>query len=133
MTSNIGIAIASIMLFLAVGAGAFGSHGLRGMVSPELIEVWKTAVLYHLIHGLGLLLIAILHELRPLPALTKAWLLMLFGIIMFSGSLYLIVLTGIRWLGPITPLGGLVLMLSWLLLAWSSLKRVGPPSASNNS
>lgn len=111
-----------IVLFIAVGAGAFGSHGLRGLVSPELIEVWKTAVLYQLIHGLALLLIAILLELRPAQLLAKAWLTMLLGVGLFSGSLYLIVLTGNRWLGPVTPIGGLILLLSWLMVAWGGFR-----------
>lgn len=111
-----------IVLFIAVGAGAFGSHGLRGLVSPELIEVWKTAVLYQLIHGLALLLIAILLELRSAQLLAKAWLTMLLGVGLFSGSLYLIVLTGNRWLGPVTPIGGLILLLSWLMVAWGGFR-----------
>lgn len=123
MDARARVAIASLTLFLAVGAGAFGSHGLHDIVDPQLIEVWKTAVLYQLVHGLGLLLIAILHEVRPLPGISRAWLLMLAGMLMFSGSLYCLVLTGARWLGPVTPLGGLILMLSWLLLAWASVKQ----------
>lgn len=122
MTQNSRIALGGIVLFLAVGAGAFGSHGLRGMVPPQLIEIWKTAVLYHLFHGLGLLVVAGLHQLQPSRILAQAWLTMLAGMLLFSGSLYLIVLTGSRWLGPITPLGGLTMMASWLLVSWAGLK-----------
>jgi uncharacterized membrane protein YgdD (TMEM256/DUF423 family) len=122
MNLNTRIAVSALLLFVGVGAGAFGAHALQGMVGPRPLEVWRTAVLYQLVHGLGLLLLTILSELRPARLLKLAWATMLLGVLLFSGSLYLIVLTGARWLGPITPLGGLVMMLSWLLLAWAALR-----------
>lgn len=103
---------------LAVGLGAFGAHGLKGRLSAELLAVYQTGVQYHIYHSLGLLLIGILA--LHLPA--SIWLkwsgaLMLFGILCFSGSLYLLAVTGVRWLGAITPLGGLAFLIAWLLLA----------------
>jgi uncharacterized membrane protein YgdD (TMEM256/DUF423 family) len=103
---------------LAVGLGAFGAHGLKGRLSAELLAVYQTGVQYHIYHSLGLVLIGILA--LHLPA--SIWLkwsgaLMLFGILCFSGSLYLLAVTGVRWLGAITPLGGLAFLIAWLLLA----------------
>ncbi len=123
MTQRIRITFSGLLLFLAVGAGAFGAHALRAAFEPRQLEVWQTAVLYHLIHGLGLLLLAALIELRPaVKALRAAWVTMALGLLLFSGSLYLILLTGMRWLGPITPIGGSALMLAWLMLAWAGFK-----------
>ncbi len=103
---------------LAVGLGAFGAHGLKGRLSADLLAVYQTGVQYHIYHSLGLVLIGILA--LNLPA--SIWLkwsgaLMLFGILCFSGSLYLLAVTGVRWLGAITPLGGLAFLIAWLLLA----------------
>ncbi|NLO79767.1 MAG: DUF423 domain-containing protein [Xanthomonadaceae bacterium] len=123
MTSCIRFAVAGCLMFLAVGAGAFGSHGLRNLVAPDRVEAWETAVLYHLVHGLALLVVALLHAWRPSKPLAWAWGFMLLGVCLFSGSIYTIVLTGARWLGPVTPLGGVTLMLSWLLLAWAGTRR----------
>lgn len=115
---NLRIALAGLALALAVAAGAFGAHALRAVVDPRQIEVWQTAVLYHLVHGLALLVLAALIELRPsLRSLRLAWATIGTGLLLFSGSLYLIVLTGARWLGPITPLGGVAMIAGWLLLA----------------
>ena len=109
-------------LMIAIGAGAFGAHALRNAVSPEMLSVWQTAVLYQLVHGLGLLAIAALtprFNSRLLPC--AAW-LMLAGIVLFSGSLYALVLGGIRWLGAITPIGGTAFIVAWLLVALAALR-----------
>ncbi|HET8598534.1 MAG TPA: DUF423 domain-containing protein [Castellaniella sp.] len=121
MTPRFLILCGSLVLALGVAAGAFGAHGLRRLVSPELLETWRTAAHYQMIHGLGLLLIAALWAwLAPRPA---AWAggLMLAGLLVFSGSLYALVLTGIRTLGAVTPVGGLLMIASWVVLfaaAW---------------
>ncbi|HEX7385789.1 MAG TPA: DUF423 domain-containing protein [Castellaniella sp.] len=107
----------ALAMALGVATGAFGAHGLRRMVSADLLSVWQTAAHYQLIHGLGLLALAALWpRLAPGLALWSSW-TMLLGMILFSGSLYALVLTGHRLLGAITPVGGALLILSWLLLA----------------
>ena len=110
----------ALVLALAVATGAFGAHGLRRLVTPDLLEVWRTAAHYQMIHGIGLLLMAALWP--RLAATPAAWAgsLMLAGVILFSGSLYALVLTGTRILGAITPIGGLLMILSWLMLGWAA-------------
>ncbi|HKL27234.1 MAG TPA: DUF423 domain-containing protein [Desulfuromonadales bacterium] len=116
--------IGSLSALLGVALGAFGAHGLKSRVHPDMLAVWQTGVQYHLVHALGLLLIAILCQLLPQAGLLRpaGWVL-LAGTLLFSGSLYLMVLTGVRALGMITPLGGIAFLLGWLLLAlaaWQS-------------
>ena len=116
------VALGSFNMFLAVALGAFGAHGLKSRVSVEMLAVWQTAVLYHLVHALGLLLVGMLAAHLPVKA--AGWTLFT-GIVLFSGSLYLMVLTDIRSLGVITPLGGVAFLAGWLLLAVSALKLAG--------
>ncbi|MEO5719578.1 MAG: DUF423 domain-containing protein [Chthoniobacterales bacterium] len=107
--------IAASLCFLAVGLGAFGAHALKGtLVTNATTEVWKTAALYHFLHALALLVLAALPSVsRPVAGL------FLSGILLFSGSLYLLALTNVKWLGAITPLGGLCFLAGWLwLIAW---------------
>ena len=110
--------LGSLNALIGVGLGAFGAHGLKTKVDPEMLTVWNTAVQYHLIHALGLLLIGILSQLMPAAPLIKnaGWSILL-GILLFSGSLYALVLTGNKSLGIITPLGGVAFLIGWLLLA----------------
>ncbi len=125
MNPRILILCGALILALGVAAGAFGAHGLRRLVAPELLESWRTAAHYQLVHGAGLLLLAALWpRLAPGPA-GWAGLLMLLGVVLFSGSLYALVLTGVRALGAVTPLGGLLMILSWLLLAWAAWRHPG--------
>ncbi len=112
----------SMLAALAVLLGAFGAHGLEKAPSvvqePSLLDTWETAARYHLIHALGLVAVA-LHPRQPrLPGF-----LFLAGILLFSGSLYTLVLSGMRWLGALTPLGGLALTAGWAALAWASRPR----------
>lgn len=114
---------------LAVALGAFGAHGLKNRVAEADLLIWQTAVNYHIWHSLALLALGVLLQLvKPrLPLLWSARSFM-FGIIIFSGSLYLLVLTNTRWLGAITPIGGVAFILGWLLLAkatWSLSASVG--------
>lgn len=107
--------IAAGICFLGVALGAFGAHALKGtLAANDTAEVWKTAVLYHFIHALALLVLA------ALPATNRAAAgLFIAGIVIFSGSLYLLALTNIRWLGAITPLGGLCFLAGWVgLMIW---------------
>ena len=114
MKSQTAFRIAAVIGFLAVALGAFGAHGLQELLEKNgRVETWKTAVLYHLAHAIVLLLIATLRPLR-----IAAWWLMLAGIGIFSGTLYILALTNVKWLGAITPLGGLCLLAGWLALAF---------------
>jgi uncharacterized membrane protein YgdD (TMEM256/DUF423 family) len=110
--------LAAVLGFVGVALGAFGAHGLRSRVGPEMIEVWKTGVLYHLFHVLALLGVALAGERvrwrRPVAGLFTA------GIVVFSGSLYLLTLTDQRWLGAVTPLGGVAFLAGWAALAASA-------------
>lgn len=126
MTDRHLIIIAALTLLVGVAAGAFGSHGLKRMLEPELLDVWRTAVFYQLIHGLGLLAIAILGARLGLPTgsplLGYAGALMFAGILLFSGSLYILALTGAKWLGAITPIGGLALIAAWAMTAMAAFR-----------
>ena len=105
------IRIAAALCFLAVALGAFGAHWLRSTIeSHGMLDVWNKAVLYHFIHAIALFVIALYGS-----ANRGAWWLFLAGIFLFSGSLYTMALTNIRWLGGITPLGGLCFLTGW---AW---------------
>src|SRR5581483_3075444 len=110
--------LGALLAFLAVGAGAFGAHALRGRLTPDLLEVFETAARYQMYHALALLAAAWVSQRWPGQASQAAGWLFLVGIVVFCGSLYLLSLTGLRWLGAITPLGGLALLAGWLALAW---------------
>jgi len=106
---------------LSVMAGAFGAHALRARLSPEMLAIFETAARYQMYHALGLLAVA--RALNPGRLGDAAGWLMLGGIVLFSGSLYVLALSGIRQLGAITPLGGLCFIAAWAVFAWSSLRR----------
>ena len=117
-----GLAVAAALLLLVgVAAGAFGAHALRTRVAGDLLAIFQTGVQYHLVHALGALAVAILWLQRPQATAlgTCGWLLVL-GIVLFSGSLYALALSGIRGFGAITPLGGLAWLVGWALLAWTA-------------
>jgi uncharacterized membrane protein YgdD (TMEM256/DUF423 family) len=105
-------------LFSGVLLGAFGAHALRARLTPEMAAIWHTAELYQFVHALGLLLVGLLVFQLGAPPLLRAsgWLLVA-GIVLFSGSLYALAITHERWLGAITPIGGLAFIVAWLLLA----------------
>jgi len=115
--------LSAVCAFLAVAMGAFGAHGLKAVLSPEMLAVYKTAVTYQMWHALGLGFMAILRQQNPENELLKyaGWLMFL-GIILFSGSLYLLSLSGLKWLGMITPLGGLCFLAAWTLVILFSFK-----------
>lgn len=111
------IIIGAINAFLAVALGAFGAHGLEGKVEPKYLETWETGVKYQMYHALGLIAIGIISgNVSPGPLLSWSGWLMLIGIILFSGSLYVLTLSGIKVLGAITPFGGVAFLVSWVLL-----------------
>ena len=116
----------SILAGLAVIAGAFASHSLRGYLTESALSTWQTAVRYQMYHSLALLLVAVLMRLEKLWSLwlKSSAIAFIIGILLFSGSLYILSLTNIRWLGIITPFGGIVLILAWIFLAiypWQKL------------
>ena len=107
---------------VGVIVGAFGAHGLRGRLSPADLEIFETGVRYHMYHALGLFAVAWAASRWPSGATTLAGWLLIVGIVIFSGSLYTLVLTGQRWLGAVTPVGGLALIAGWSALAWATLR-----------
>lgn len=115
------IAIAAILLALAVAAGAFGAHALKNVLSAERLETWQTAVQYHAWHALGLMLIALIGIQFDL-AVTWPASLILAGIVIFSGSLYVLCLSGIGWLGAFTPIGGVAFIAGWIVFSIKVLK-----------
>lgn len=120
MTDRQLIILAALNMIAAVGAGAFGAHGLKQMISADLLAVWQTGVLYHLIHALGLFIVALLAARYGASLFATAGLIMFVGIVLFSGSLYILALTGTRWLGIVTPIGGVAFLVSWALVAWAA-------------
>jgi uncharacterized membrane protein YgdD (TMEM256/DUF423 family) len=110
-------AIASILLALAVAIGAFGAHGLKGKIDDYSMTIYERAVFYHFVHALGLLIASIL----PRKSSAAPWLFTA-GILLFSGSLYLLAVTGVRTLGMVTPFGGVSFIAAWVALAWASRK-----------
>jgi len=111
--------ISALVGFLAVALGAFGAHGLQPLLTRNgTLDVWHTATLYHLVHAAVLLFLA---SRQPLPKL--AWNLFLAGVVVFSGTLYLLAITNVKWLGAITPVGGLCLLGGWLVLIIKGAQR----------
>lgn len=112
--------IASLAGFLAVALGAFGAHALKTKLTPDLLAVWHTAVQYQFYHVLALLAVVLLmvQEGAENTALKVAGVAFVVGMLVFSGSLYVLCLSGMRWLGAITPLGGTAFLVGWLALTW---------------
>lgn len=115
--------LGAVNALLAVMLGAFGAHVLRARLSAELMAVYQTGIHYHLFHALGLLVVGLLATQLPASVPLK-WSggLMLAGIVLFSGSLYVLSISGQRWLGAITPLGGMAFILAWALFVIAVLK-----------
>lgn len=120
-TSNLIIAFGAFNAFIAVAAGAFAAHGLKDSLSIEYLNVFKTAADYQLMHGIGLILIGLLNKQNTTRCNLVSAFIMLTGIVLFSGSLYLLTLTGIKWLGIITPFGGVCFLIAWLMLGFNYL------------
>lgn len=123
MTSTRWVGVGALMLMVAVAAGAFGAHGLRGRLDAYALQIYEKAVFYHLTHALGVVLVGVVGQSGILSetAAGRIALMLLIGVLLFSGSLYLLAVTGIRWLGAITPLGGSLFILAWGYLAWGAL------------
>lgn len=116
------IMTASILLALAVAVGAFGAHGLKAHLSEAMLQTFKTGVEYHFYHALGLLLIGVISVSIPSNLLNWSAIFLFAGIILFSGSLYVLAITGIKWLGAITPFGGISFIAGWVLLFFAVFK-----------
>jgi len=130
MTPNGIVALGAVLGALAVGIGAFGAHGLQGRVTPDMLAVFETAVRCQMYHALALVLLGLFAGRGPSPlplelppgVAPAAW-LYLAGVVLFSGSLYALVLTDTRWLGAVTPLGGVCFIVAWLMFARAALLR----------
>ena len=103
-------------MFLAVALGAFGAHGLRQRLSPEMLAIFETGVRYHVYHALALLAVAWVADKNPESLANAAGWAFTVGIAVFSGTLYILSISGIRWLGAVTPIGGVALLVGWVLL-----------------
>ena len=112
------LTLGSILAGLGVAAGAFGAHALKDILDPPMLQVFETATRYVMYHAFGLCIVSWAIDRYPEQRLEKSGWLFLIGILLFSGSLYVVSLAGIRWVGAVTPIGGLAFMIGWLLLAW---------------
>jgi len=117
------ISLGSINAAIAVALGAFGAHALKNSLSKDMLAVFETGVQYHFYHALGLLAVGFIATHLPESSLLQwsGW-LMVAGIVFFSGSLYILAVSGISWLGAITPIGGTAFIVAWLLLAIAVIK-----------
>ncbi|MBN2731337.1 MAG: DUF423 domain-containing protein [Balneolaceae bacterium] len=117
------VSLGSINAFVAVALGAFGAHALKDRLSANMLAIFETGVQYHFYHALGLLAVGLIATHLPNSSLVKwsGW-LMAFGILLFSGSLYVLAATGIKWLGAITPIGGTAFIAAWVILAIAVLR-----------
>ena len=115
-------ATGAVLCGLGVALGAFGAHGLRERLTPEMLAIFETGVRYHFIHALGLFAVAWASTRWPDALVGAAGWLFVAGIVIFSGSLYLLSISGIRWLGAITPIGGVCMIAGWALLAVAALR-----------
>jgi len=118
-------AAAAVMLALGVILGAFGAHALRGRLDDYLMSVYEKAVFYHYIHALGALIVSLMPRIGAISESKAGWVcgLLLAGVVIFSGSLYALALTGYRGLGAITPIGGASFIAAWLVLACALIRR----------
>ena len=115
-------ALGSLSGLLGVAAGAFGTHGLKNRLTPDMLAIWETAARYQLIHALALLAVGWAVTRWPGSATTAAGWLFVAGTLVFSGSLYALSLTGVRWLGAITPIGGVAFIAGWACLIWAAYR-----------
>ena len=120
MTARAALVAGSLLLFAAVALGAVGAHALKARLTPDLQGVWQTAVQYHAWHALALLAVGLVLLVRPQAGAGLAGWLFVAGIMLFSGSLYAMALTGVRGLGAVTPFGGVAFLAGWLAFAWSA-------------
>jgi uncharacterized membrane protein YgdD (TMEM256/DUF423 family) len=115
MDMKLFVILGAVNAFISVALGAFGAHGLEGRISDHYLGVWETAVQYQMFHAAGLIAIGILIGLTGVPMNAAGW-LMFAGIIFFSGSLYVLAVSGISVLGAITPIGGVLFLAAWVMV-----------------
>jgi uncharacterized membrane protein YgdD (TMEM256/DUF423 family) len=115
-------ALGAVAAFIGVALGAFAAHGLKARLDANLLATFEIGVRYQMYHALALLAVAWASSKWPGAWVNASGWLFIAGILVFSGTLYALALTGVRWLGAITPLGGLAFLAGWLCLAWAALK-----------
>ena len=120
--SQIFVATSAVLGFLGVALGAFAAHGLKTRLSADMLAIFETGARYHLIHAVALLAIGILARQMDVTSIKVAGFAMIFGIVVFSGSLYALATTGVRVLGAITPIGGVGFLVGWAALAVAALQ-----------
>lgn len=118
--------IGSLAGFLAVAAGAFGAHKLKEMISPDMLAVFETGARYQMYHALALLAVAATAPHLPGRLVPASGWLFTAGMVIFSGTLYALAMTGVRWLGAITPIGGVCFLAGWICLAVAALRQASP-------
>lgn len=117
------LALAAISAFIGVAAGAFGAHGLKSRLTADMLTIFETGVRYHMYHALALIAVAWAYSRWPSSLVSTSGWLFVVGTIVFSGSLYILSISGMRWLGAITPIGGVAFLAGWLCLAWAMLQK----------
>ena len=116
------LSFAAFSAMLSVVLGAFAAHGLKSKLSENLLNTFQTGVQYQMYHSLGIILLVIMYRQMPQSLLIYSAGFMFAGIVLFSGSLYMLALTQMKWLGPVTPLGGVCFIVGWALLITAALK-----------
>ena len=114
------VAVGAVNAAVSVGAGAFAAHGLKGHISDQMLATFETGARYHMYHALAIVFCGVLAA-RVTGAAAAGWIFQL-GIVLFSGSLYALALSGQEWIGVFTPFGGVAFLVGWVWLAWSALK-----------
>jgi len=121
-TDRIFVGIGAILAFVGVAGGAFGAHALRDRLGVEMLAIFETGVRYQMYHALALVGVGLFATRTTAPQLPVAGWLFVAGTIIFSGSLYLLAITGARWWGAVTPLGGVCFLAGWALFAWAAFR-----------
>jgi uncharacterized membrane protein YgdD (TMEM256/DUF423 family) len=116
-------AIGAVLGLLAVALGAFGTHALERVIPSDLVSAYETATRFQMYHALALVATGLLHDRWPRPQFAWGGWLFVAGVVIFSGSLFLLAVTGARWLGAVTPVGGACLIAGWGAMAWGALSR----------
>ncbi|HKQ34933.1 MAG TPA: DUF423 domain-containing protein [Nitrospiraceae bacterium] len=120
--------LGAILAGCGVAAGAFGAHSLKEILDAPMLQVFETATRYLMYHAFGLCIVSWAIDRHPEQGLEKSGWFFILGIVLFSGSLYVVSLAGIRWVGAITPIGGLAFLIGWILLAWGAWRDARPRS-----
>ena len=118
--SSLFFVLGALFAFVAVAGGAFGAHSLKAILAPDLLAVFETGIRYQMYHALALLAVGWAAHQYPQASFHISGWLFVAGILLFSGSLYILALSGVRWMGAITPLGGVLLLAGWAVFAWQA-------------